>query len=415
MSAFNLQTAARPNILSLHPYVCARDIYPATAGTILLDANENAHGPSIPGAATPSVVANGDSSNGVISSAEHLAELHRYPDPHQGAVKDLWCNLRNAPNAQTPGYKPLKPENMFLGVGSDEAIDILMRVFCAPGQEKILICPPTYGMYSVSADVNDLGIIRVDLDTTDGKFALRPDAVCEALSADPSIKIVYLCTPGNPTAADLDSDAIKQVLAHPTYNGVVVLDEAYIDFAPEGRSRAHWANEYPNVVVMQTLSKAFGLAGIRLGAAFTSPPIASLMNCMKAPYNISSPTSALAMQALSPEGLAIMRKHVADLNAQRDYLASKGFPSIPGVGRIIGGRDANFLLVEVLDKPGGKPNNEVAVQVYEELAGNRNVVLRFRGKELGCEGCIRVSIGTKEENEILLKKFAEVLKTFQKA
>ena len=163
-------------------------------------------------------------------------------------------------------------------------------------------------MYAVSAQVNDLEIVKVPLDTT-RKFKLRPEAINDVLSSDPHIKILYICSPGNPTANLISKSDIQQVLEHPTWNGVVVLDEAYVDFSLEGSSLAEWVTEWPNLVVMQTLSKAFGLAGIRLGSAFTSPPIARLLNNLKAPYNISSPTSALACAALQPKNLAVMRRN----------------------------------------------------------------------------------------------------------
>ena len=297
-----------------------------------------------------------------------------------------------------------------MGVGSDEAIDALLRCFCTPGRDKILTCPPTYGMYSISAQVNDLDIVTIPLDTNNS-FQLRPKAINEALSSDPSIKIVYICSPGNPTASVIAKSDIQRVLEHPTWNGVVVLDEAYIDFAPEGSSLAEWVLEWPNLVVMQTLSKCFGLAGIRLGASFTSLDIAGLLNNLKAPYNISSPTSALACAALQPQNLDVMRRNRERLLTQRARMQSE-LPKIPGVGRFLGGSDSNFLLVEILDKPrdrGGKPNNETAMVTYERLAERRGVVVRFRGREVGCLGCLRITVGTEEEVSKLLAEMRLVL------
>ena len=326
---------------------------------------------------------------------------------HQLELKQLLCNLRNT-HHHTP--KRIQPENLFVGVGSDEAIDALLRCFCTPGRDKILTCPPTYGMYGVSAQVNDLEVVKVPLDTNNS-FKLRPDAINDALSSDPLIKIVYVCSPGNPTANLITKSDLQQVLLHPTWNGVVVLDEAYIDFAPDGSSLAEWVAEWPNLVVMQTLSKAFGLAGIRLGAAFTSPPIARLLNNLKAPYNISSPTSALASAALQPKNLAVMRSNREKILTQRDRMVQE-LPRILGVGRFLGGADSNFLLVEILDKPrngGGKPSNETAMAVYERLAETKGVVVRFRGKEVGCLGCLRITVGTEEEVDTLLDKIQLVL------
>ena len=255
-------------------------------------------------------------------------------------------------------------------------------------------------MYAVSAQVNDLDIVKVPLNTQDG-FSLNSEAINDTLSSIPSIKLVYICSPGNPTAKLIRKSDIRKVLEHPTWNGVVVVDEAYIDFAPDGSSLAEWVTEWPNLVVMQTLSKAFGLAGIRLGAAFTSPQIARLLNSMKAPYNISSPTSALASLALQPEHLAVMKSKPEKILHQRDRM-ERHLPEIPGIGRFVGGADSNYLLVEILDRPqshGGKPSNEVAMALYERLAETRGVVVRFRGKEWGCEGCLRITVGTAEEQQ----------------
>ena len=353
---------------------------------ILLDANENAFGPSLPSPSAP---------NASPTPTLDLTTLHRYPDPHQPHLKSLLCALRNH-HAHTP--KALTPEHVFVGVGSDEAIDALLRCFCVPGRDKILVCPPTYGMYSVSAQVNDVGLVKVPL-LPAPEFGLDVENVCKVLSGEEgqTIKIVYLCSPGNPTGSALSKDSVRAVLEHPTWNGVVVLDEAYVDFAQAGEeaSLAEWVTEWPNLVVMQTLSKAFGLAGIRLGAAFTSPEIARLLNSLKAPYNISSLTAGIAEYALSGQGLATMRENRAKLAAQRERLIRE-LPKIEGVGRLRGGTESNFLLYEMLDVQ-GKPDNVTALAVYEKLAETKGVVVRFRGKEHGCLGCLRITVGTEEE------------------
>ena len=322
-------------------------------------------------------------------------------------LKQLLCNLRST---HTHTSRLLRPENLFVGVGSDEAIDAILRCFCVPGRDKILTCPPTYGMYAVSAQINDLEVVKVPLDSSN-MFSLRPAAIVEKLSADPHIKVVFICSPGNPTANMISKSDIQRVLEHPTWNGVIVVDEAYIDFAPDGSSLAEWVTEWPNLIVLQTLSKAFGLAGIRLGTAFTSPDIALLLNNLKAPYNISSPTSALASAALSPQSLEVMRRNRTKILTQRERLLDE-LPKIPGIGRFLGGADSNFLLVEILDKPreqDGKPNNEVAMALYEGLAVHRGVVTRFRGKEPGCNGCLRITVGTEEEVDTLLKEVRNAL------
>lgn len=322
---------------------------------------------------------------------------------HQIELKQLFCQLRNTHHHTS---KTLQPENLFVGVGSDEAIDALLRCFCVPGKDKILTCPPTYGMYGVSAQVNDVEIVKVPLDVTNG-FQLQPEKINETLAADSSIKMAYICSPGNPTANLISKADIQKVLEHPTWNGVVVVDEAYIDFAREGSSLAEWVTEWPNLVVMQTLSKAFGLAGIRLGVAFTSPPIAALLNSLKAPYNISSPTSALATAALSETNMAVMRRYREQIIAQRERLVRE-LPKIPGVGRFLGGQESNFLLVELLDK-NGQVSNEMALGAYEAMAEKRGVVVRFRGKELGCTGCLRITVGTEQEVTKFLQEMRVVL------
>lgn len=282
-----------------------------------------------------------------------------------------------------------------------------MRCFCVPARDRILTCPPTYGMYAVSAQVNDVAVVKVPL-LPGPDFALDAAAVCAALDAEPHVKLVYLCSPGNPTGSLLARADLERVLAHPTWNGIVVLDEAYIDFAPDGASLAHLAAKHPNLVVMQTLSKAFGMAGIRLGAAFASPPVARLLNALKAPYNVSSPTSALAAAALAPgHGLDVMRRNRQRLVDQRDRLLRE-LPAVDGVGRLRGGTDGNFLLYEMLDAH-GKPDNATALAVYEALAETRGVVVRFRGKEHGCLGCLRITVGTKDEVTRLLEALAKQL------
>ncbi|KAI1809352.1 histidinol-phosphate aminotransferase [Poronia punctata] len=385
MGAFNLETCARSNILALQPYRCARDDYKDDGTNILLDANENAYGPSL---------ANTDASAPSSASGPDIdfRGLHRYPDPHQRELKQLLCNLRNTHHHT---QKTITPDNLFVGVGSDEAIDGLMRCFCVPGRDRILVCPPTYGMYSVSAQVNDVGLVSVPL-LPAPTFGLDVPKIKEALSNDSNnIKLAYVCSPGNPTGAPLAKDDIRQLLEHPTWNGVVVVDEAYIDFSPEGASLAEWVAEWPNLAVMQTSSKGFGMAGIRMGSLFTSEPIAALLNNMKAPYNLPSPTSALALYAFSPGGLAVMRGNREKIVAQRDRLVRE-LPKIKGVGRLRGGVESNFLLYEILGRD-GEPDNATALAVYETLAENKGVVVRFRGKEHGCLGCLRITVGTEAE------------------
>jgi histidinol-phosphate aminotransferase len=263
-------------------------------------------------------------------------------------------------------------------------------------------------MYSVSAQVNDIGLVKVPL-LPAPEFRLDVSSIISTLSSPESsnIKIIYVCSPGNPTGSLVSKQDLQQVLEHPSWNGIVVMDEAYIDFAPEGSSLAEWVLEWPNLVVMQTLSKAFGLAGIRLGAAFTAPPIASLLNNLKAPYNVSSPTSVIASQALQAKGLAVMERNTAKIVAQRERLL-KELPKVKGIGRFRGGTASNFLLVELLDIH-GTPDNATALKVYESLAEKKGVVVRFRGKEHGCLGCLRITVGTESEVTRFLKEIKDVI------
>lgn len=263
--------------------------------------------------------------------------------------------------------------------------------------------------------MNDVAVVSVPL-KVHGNFTVDVPSVVDTLSSHPNIKLVYLCSPGNPTGTLIPKEDIQTILEHPTWNGVVVLDEAYIDFASEGSSLAEWVCEWPNLVVMQTLSKAFGLAGIRLGAAFCDPAIARLLNNLKAPYNISNPTSQIASAALQPKNLLIMRKKREMILRQRERLICE-LPRLGMIGNFKGAFNANFLLVEILDRPkssGGKPKNEAALKVYERLAEQKGVVVRFRGKELGCEGCLRVTVGTEQEVDRFLTEIAVVLESISK-
>lgn len=271
-----------------------------------------------------------------------------------------------------------------------------MRCFCIPGHDKILICPPAYGIYSISARINDVGIVEVPLDFVNG-FNLRADAVIEILSADASIKIVFICTPGNPTGKSISQSNIGKLLTHRSWNGIVVVDEAYIEYAPDAPSLAPKVTEHPNMVVLQTLSKGFGLAGMRIGFAFSDPEIIRLLNNVKAPYDIPSPMARLACRALQPQNLCLLTSFRENVVRQRSRLLSE-LSSIERV-HVLGGSESNFLLVQMLDKPtteGGTPDNRVALMVHERFLMN-GVLVRFLGDEPGCLGALRITVGTEEE------------------
>lgn len=397
--SFNLQKLVRPNIAGLEPYRCARDDFKEG---ILLDANENTHGPALR----------------QVSEWEDALELNRYPDPHQIALKQQIVDFRNlAPNRAFDGAKVLAPENLCLGVGSDESIDLLLRCVCVPGEDKLLVCPPTYGMYSICAKVNDVSLVNVPL-VVPG-FQLDVPKIVETVASDPSIKLIYVTSPGNPTAKLLDVDDIVVLLrqAGEKWNGLVVVDEAYIDFSPNengfSKSVSTLVNQFPNLVVFQTLSKSFGLAGIRLGITFCSAELSRYLNAMKYPYNISSLTSAIATRSTDEnQGLGVMRKFVDLIVEQREIVLAE-LQKLPGVGRNLGGLDANFLLLEFLDKA-GNPSNNVAKAVYNDLAVHNGVVVRFRGSELNCTGCLRISIGKADENVTMIERLAKCLEKARK-
>lgn len=375
----------RPNILGLEPYRCARDDFKEG---ILLDANENTHGPAL----------------AAVQPQEQKLELNRYPDPHQVDLKTQICDYRNQ-HPNRAASKPLEPANLCLGVGLDESIDLLIRCVCTPGKDKMLVCPPTYGMYGICATINDVEVVKVPLQYP--SFQIDVDAIVEAVDREP-VKLIYLTSPGNPTAKVVDVDQVLELSKRLADKPVLlVVDEAYIDFCDPTLLCCTLVNTYANVVVMQTLSKAFGLAGIRLGITYADRELLRYLNAMKYPYNISLLTLEVALRAMSAEGIATMRKYVELIVSQRKRVCA-ALDAMEGIGRNLGGLDANFILYEVLDRD-GKPSNEVAERVYNTLAVDNAVVVRFRGRELNCAGALRISIGTEPENTEMLKKLGEVL------
>jgi histidinol-phosphate aminotransferase len=385
---FDIKTLVRPNIRTLEPYRCARDDFKVG---VLLDANENTHGPALESQ----------------SQKEQDLELNRYPDPHQIDLKNQIIAYRNSKPNRHLTSRPLSADNLCLGVGSDESIDMLMRCVCVPGKDKMVICPPTYGMYSICATVNDVAVDKVPLLYPD--FQIDVPALVTKVTNDPSVKLIYITSPGNPTGKLVKVEDLISLLTKlaDSWNGLVVVDEAYIDFTDPSQSMCTLVNQYENLVVFQTLSKSFGLAGIRLGVSYCSVQLSGYLNSMKYPYSISSLTSDVAMRATNETGLATMQKYVDSIVQQRAQLL-QNLQKLPGVGRNIGGLDANFILVEIVDKQ-GKPSNELAKQLYTNLAVDNAVVLRFRGTELNCTGALRISIGTEEENKVLVEKVEKCL------
>ncbi|HEY8400365.1 MAG TPA: histidinol-phosphate transaminase [Cytophagaceae bacterium] len=347
---FNLDNLLRENIKNVVPYASARDEYKGSEG-IFLDANENPLGAVCGG------------------------EYNRYPDPLQRDLKE-----------KIAGLKRVHPSQIFLGNGSDEAIDLLMRAVCNPGKDNIIITPPTYGMYEVSAGINDVKVKEVPLTE---EYQLQPENVLKAVDAN--TKIIFLCSPNNPTGNILNTADIKKVVEG--FNGLVVIDEAYIDFAP-GQSFLTYLNQYPNLIVLQTFSKAWGLAGLRLGMAFASEAIIKVYNKIKFPYNVNVETQRLAMKAL--DNLLQKEKMVEEILDEREKLVNE-LKNLDQVIKIFPSH-ANFILVKTKD---GR-------KVYEYLV-SKQIITRDRSKVALCEGSLRISIGTAEEN----KKLVEALKQYK--
>lgn len=338
-SFIDVNSLVRKNILTMKPYSSARDEFKGEA-EIFLDANEN----------------------------PYPSPFNRYPDPLQWAVKEKLASLKN-----------INPKNIFLGNGSDEAIDLLIRAFCEPGKDSVLITEPTYGMYSVCAEVNAVNVQQVTL-TPD--FDLDLEAFPK--SFDATTKILFLCSPNNPTGNLLSRDKIHQVLKK--FYGIVVIDEAYIDFA-NSKSFLEELEQYPHLVVLQTFSKAWGLAGLRLGMAFASPYIISILNKIKYPYNVNIQTQELALDALNHA----YKKDiwVDEILRQRDQLV-KSLKALKIVDRVYP-TDSNFILIRIRD----------ASSVYQYLM-DKKIVVRDRSKVALCFSCLRITVGTPEENERLI-------------
>lgn len=340
---FNLDKLIRNNIKGLSPYSSARDEFSGEA-KVFLDANENSLGSPL------------------------TKWYNRYPDPHQVKLKAAISQVKSA-----------AADRIFLGNGSDECIDLLYRCFCEPGKDNVIICPPTYGMYQVSAEINDVAIKKATLLDN-----YQLDLIHLESLVDENTKIIWLCSPNNPTGNCLNREDIEMVLNN--FNGLVVVDEAYINFARQ-RSWIQELSEYPNLVVLQTFSKAWGLAGLRLGMAFASPEIVEVMDRVKPPYNINQVTQELALQALEEVGqVNDMIRLLVDM---RDALAEV-LVQLPNVEKVYPS-DANFLLVKIKD----------AREVYNKLL-EQGIVVRDRSNVKLCEGCLRITIGTEQENTALV-------------
>ena len=341
--AFELDKLVRPNIKTLKPYSSAKDEYTGDA-KILLDANENSLGSPL------------------------TKWYNRYPDPYQQKLKEKLAFV-----------KQIAANQIFIGNGSDECIDILFRTFCEPGKDNIIICPPTYPMYEVSANINDIAIQKAPL-LSDYQLNL---AHIEQL-VNLNTKIIWICSPNNPTGNSLDRIDIETILNH--FEGIVVVDEAYINFSKQ-KSFIQSLIDYPNLVVLQTLSKAWGLAGLRLGMCFASPQIIGYLNKVKAPYNINIVTQELALQALEEVGqVNDMIKLLVDMR----IALAQVIASMPHVIQVFPS-DTNFILVKI-------PH---ARKLYEFLM-SKGIIVRDRSALELCEDSLRITVGTEQENTVLV-------------
>ena len=348
MKEFNINNLVRPNVAGLKPYSSARDEYQSTGSEmVFLDANEN----------------------------PFQTDVNRYPDPQQRSLKTELAKIKN-----------VSTEHILLGNGSDEVLDLLFRAFCEPGKDNVITLPPTYGMYKVLANINNIENREVLLNSD---FEPNVEEILD--SVDQNTKMIFLCSPNNPTGNSFSEEKIIYILEN--FNGLVVIDEAYIDFS----NKESWLNklkEYPNLVITQTLSKAFGMAGIRLGICYASVEIIQILNKIKPPYNVNELTQLRALdRVLNKQGVDL---EIADLLKQRAVL-SEALVEVNFIENIYPS-DANFILVKVDD----------ATKRYDQLL-EKGIVIRNRTTQPLCENTLRFTIGTGEEN----KKLIEALKNIE--
>ena len=347
---FDINQIIRTNIKNLKPYSSARDEFKGEA-SVYLDANENAFGSPLPQA------------------------FNRYPDPMQYAVKMRLSEIKGVP-----------ARNIFLGNGSDEAIDILFRSFCEPGIDNVIIVPPTYGMYEVSANINNIALKKVPLTAA---YQLNLEGIAEAI--DKNTKLIFICSPNNPTGNSINREDIETILTN--FSGVVVIDEAYINYSRQ-KTFIQELTEYANLVILQTLSKAWGLAGLRIGMAFASEEIIEVFNRVKPPYNINEASQTLALEAL--QNTKQVNEWIKQTLIERDNLvvSIKKFDFVLEIYP----SDANFILIKTTD----------ANSIYKFLV-EKGIIVRNRTNIELCEGCLRITVGTLLENEILIN----TLKSFK--
>jgi len=339
----DIEQLARANVRALTPYMSARRL--GGNGDVWLNANEF----PLP-----------------VPFELSQQTLNRYPECQPKIVIERYA-----------AYAGLTPEQVLVSRGADEAIELIMRAFCEPGQDAILFCPPTYGMYSVSAET-----IGIEYRTAPAlsDWQLNLPAIAEQLDG---VKVVYLCSPNNPTGNLINQDDIRQLLTMTAGKALVVADEAYIEFCPQA-TLTGWLKDYPHLVVLRTLSKAFALAGLRCGFALANKPVIDLLMKVIAPYPLATPVADVAGQALSEQGIALMREHVAELNANRSWLLAE-LPQLACVEQVFPS-ETNYVLARFTDSP----------KVFKTL-WDQGIILRDQNKNPGLSGCLRISIGTREE------------------
>ena len=349
MKKFDLEGLVRENIKVLQPYSSARNEYTGNA-SVFLDANENSYGSPLD------------------------EDYNRYPDPLQWKLK-----------AELSKIKGIPPQNIFIGNGSDEVIDLAYRIFCGPGKSNVIICPPTYGMYKVCANINDVAIKPVMLTH---EFQLDVEGILKAIDAD--TKLLFICSPNNPTGNNMNRMDIEVLLNN--FPGIVLIDEAYINFSKQ-KPFLQELTEYENLVVMQTLSKAWGLAALRLGLAFASEKIIDLFNKVKPPYNINLSSQQLGIRALA--NVNEVNENIKNTVNERNFLEQQ-LPQFDFISKVYPS-DANFILVKT----------ENADELYAYLT-SKQIIVRNRSREPLCENCLRITVGTPDENEQLI----EALKSY---
>lgn len=346
--SLNIEELARANVRALTPYQSARRL--GGNGDVWLNANEF----PLP-----------------VPFELSQQTLNRYPECQPKIVIERYA-----------AYAGLTPEQVLVSRGADEGIELLMRAFCEPGKDAILFCPPTYGMYSVSAET--IGIEYRTVAALED-WQLNLPAIADQLDG---VKVVYMCSPNNPTGNLINQDDIRELLAMTAGKALVVADEAYIEFCPDA-TLAGWLQEYPHLVILRTLSKAFALAGLRCGFTLANKPVIDLLMKVIAPYPLATPVADVAGQALSEQGIALMRQHVAELNANRAWLFEQ-LPQISVVQQVFPS-ETNYILARFTDSP----------KVFKTL-WDQGIILRDQNKNPGLAGCLRISIGTREECERLI-------------